>query len=163
GPEVARQLRFDTGSGSVKDRYYHPDSQGTAQALTTGTGQLETSYAVDAWGNVLSGSPAANPYDYVAQGGHRHETAPRLLYAERRAHARHWRPDFLLRLLYTGDALASDAIYNEGLEGAAEALPTQLHAVEAEIDAIESRVESVVRHAAKGGSGALAKACLIDR
>ena len=61
GVELTRAL------GPSLDRTYHEDALGTVEALTESDQTTEVQYAVDAWGNVLSGSAADNPY--VSHGG----------------------------------------------------------------------------------------------
>jgi RHS repeat-associated protein len=50
-------------------RYYHQDAIGSTRALTNSTGQIDSLYAYDPYGNVtaFSGSTAANPFQFAGQ------------------------------------------------------------------------------------------------
>ena len=56
-----------TASGTV--RYYHQDALGSTRALTDATGQVDSVYAYDPYGNVVSfsGSSTPNPFQFAGQ------------------------------------------------------------------------------------------------
>src|SRR5579871_2115402 len=59
-----------TALGTLVNRQYHEDAQGSVLATTRSLGLLETHYRTDTWGNVLSGSAADNSAIYLGGLGY---------------------------------------------------------------------------------------------
>lgn len=65
GPGIDEPLAMEKNGQMY---YYHADSLGSIIALTNNTGAVVQSYQYDAFGNILSGTPAvAQPYTYTAR------------------------------------------------------------------------------------------------
>jgi RHS repeat-associated protein len=79
GPMLARAHR----TGGAK-RVYHADAMGTVLALTDQAQLLETSYRLNAWGSLLSGSATENAFVYVGELGYWYEATPDRYYVRAR-------------------------------------------------------------------------------
>src|SRR6185503_15583772 len=101
-------------AGAPVNRQYHQDALGTELAITDGSQTKEASYVIDAWGNVISGSAAENPAQYV--GGHGYWTDPDL--ALDYVRARWLEPE-------TGRWLSVDPVMGEARYGYAANEPTE--------------------------------------
>jgi RHS repeat-associated protein len=107
GTELSRAV------GPSLNRVYHEDAWGTVEAATDGAGALETRYATDAFGEVLSGSAAGNPYVYHGGLGYWEESAAGLKYVRAR-----WLE------AETGSWLSVDPMVGEPRYGYADNAPT---------------------------------------